>query len=78
MFTRRYPEIPTFIVQDLPQMCEAAEAFITSKGLSHKVKFMPQNFFKPQQCKDKKYLFVIQHGKSLSFPAHHDCPQFPS
>jgi hypothetical protein len=75
-FTKRYPEVPNFIVQDLPETREAAEAFITSKGLSHKVKFIPQNFFKPQQCEGKRYLFVIQHGKSLSFPKPHDCTQF--
>ncbi|KAH8830153.1 S-adenosyl-L-methionine-dependent methyltransferase [Flagelloscypha sp. PMI_526] len=55
----KYPEIKQFIVQDLPETREAAESFIASKGLSHKVKFEAQDFFKPQQ-RNGKYVFVMQ------------------
>ncbi|RDB28601.1 4-O-methyltransferase 1 [Hypsizygus marmoreus] len=55
----KYPEIKQFIVQDLPETREAAESFIASKGLSHRVKFEAQDFFKPQQRKGK-YVFVMQ------------------
>ncbi|KAF9469787.1 S-adenosyl-L-methionine-dependent methyltransferase [Collybia nuda] len=55
----KYPEIKNFIVQDLPETREAAESFITSKGLSDRVKFEAQDFFKPQQRKGK-YVFVMQ------------------
>ncbi|KAG6837316.1 hypothetical protein H0H93_011411 [Arthromyces matolae] len=55
----KYPEIEGFIVQDLPATREAAESFITSKGLSDKVKFEAQDFFTPQQ-RNGKYVFVLQ------------------
>ncbi|TFK77452.1 S-adenosyl-L-methionine-dependent methyltransferase [Pluteus cervinus] len=55
----KYPDIKEFIVQDLPETREVAEAFIASKGLSHRVKFEAQDFFKPQQRKGK-YVFVMQ------------------
>lgn len=55
----KYPNIKKFIVQDLPETREAAESFIESKGLSDKVIFEAQDFFKPQQRKGK-YLFVMQ------------------
>ncbi|KAL0567720.1 hypothetical protein V5O48_014272 [Marasmius crinis-equi] len=55
----RYPEIKEFVVQDLPETREAAESFIASKGLSDKVKFEAQDFFKPQQRRGK-YIFVMQ------------------
>ncbi|KAK1234862.1 hypothetical protein PQX77_001956 [Marasmius sp. AFHP31] len=55
----KYPEIKQFIVQDLPETRQAAESFIESKGLSHKVKFEAQDFFKPQQRRGK-YVFVMQ------------------
>jgi hypothetical protein len=57
----RYPEIKKFIVQDLPETREAAESFIKSKGLSDRVQFEAQDFFKPQQRKGK-YVFVMQRG----------------
>ncbi|KAG6919024.1 hypothetical protein DXG01_009734 [Tephrocybe rancida] len=60
----RYPEIKQFIVQDLPTTREAAESFIASKGLSDKVKFEAQDFFKPQQRKGK-YVFVMQRGAKM-------------
>lgn len=60
----RYPEIKNFIVQDLPETREAAETFIASKGLSDRVKFEAQDFFKPQQRKGK-YVFVMQRGTVL-------------
>lgn len=60
----RYPEIQNFIVQDLPETKDAAEAFIASKGLSDRVKFEGQDFFKPQQRKGK-YVFVMQRGMCL-------------
>ncbi|KII91762.1 hypothetical protein PLICRDRAFT_696754 [Plicaturopsis crispa FD-325 SS-3] len=55
----KYPEIQNFIVQDLPETKDAAGAFIASKGLSDRVKFEGQDFFKPQQRKGK-YVFVMQ------------------
>ncbi|KAL0063645.1 hypothetical protein AAF712_009443 [Marasmius tenuissimus] len=55
----KYPEIQSFIVQDLPETRLAAEGFIESKGLSGKVKFEAQDFFKPQQRRGK-YVFVMQ------------------
>lgn len=61
--TRRYPEIKHFVVQDLPETQAAAESFIASKGLSHKVVFEAQDFFAPQQRKGK-YVFVMQRGVS--------------
>ena len=57
----RYPGIKKFIVQDLPETREAAESFIVSKGLSGRVEFEAQDFFKPQQRKGK-YVFVMQRG----------------
>ncbi|KAG6830907.1 hypothetical protein H0H92_014058 [Tricholoma furcatifolium] len=60
----KYPEIKQFIVQDLPATREAAESFIASKGLSDKVKFEAQDFFKPQQRKGK-YVFVMQRGAKM-------------
>jgi tRNA1(Val) A37 N6-methylase TrmN6 len=57
----RYPDIKQFIVQDLPETREAAESFIKSKNLTHRVKFEAQDFFKPQQ-RNGKYLFVMQRG----------------
>ncbi|KAF8167337.1 S-adenosyl-L-methionine-dependent methyltransferase [Crassisporium funariophilum] len=54
-----YPEIKKFIVQDLPETREAAESFIASKGLTDRVEFEAQDFFKPQQRKGK-YVFVMQ------------------
>lgn len=57
----RYPDIKKFIVQDLPETKEAAESFIKSKGLSDRVIFEAQDFFKPQQRKGK-YVFVMQRG----------------
>ncbi|KAF9454163.1 S-adenosyl-L-methionine-dependent methyltransferase [Macrolepiota fuliginosa MF-IS2] len=55
----KYPEIKRFIVQDLPETREAAESYIASKNLSHKVTFEAQDFFKPQQRKGK-YVYVMQ------------------
>ncbi|KAJ8083525.1 hypothetical protein PM082_009399 [Marasmius tenuissimus] len=55
----KYPEIKQFIVQDLPETQPAAERNISSKGLSDRVKFEAQDFFKPQQRRGK-YVFVIQ------------------
>lgn len=55
----KYPEIKKFIVQDLPETREAAESYIKSKGLSDRVQFEAQDFFKPQQRKGK-YLFIMQ------------------
>ncbi|KAF8078981.1 S-adenosyl-L-methionine-dependent methyltransferase [Lyophyllum atratum] len=55
----KYPEIKQFIVQDLPETREAAESFIALKGLSDKVKFEAQDFFKPQR-RQGKYVFVMQ------------------
>ncbi|KIK07236.1 hypothetical protein K443DRAFT_627000 [Laccaria amethystina LaAM-08-1] len=60
----KYPNIKKFIVQDLPETREAAESFIESKGLSDKVIFEAQDFFKPQQRKGK-YLFVMQRGAKM-------------
>lgn len=60
----RYPNIKKFIVQDLPETREAAKSFIAAKGLSGRVEFEAQDFFKPQQRKGK-YLFVMQRGSSL-------------
>jgi hypothetical protein len=57
----RYPEINKFIVQDLPETKEAAESYIQSKGLSDRIQFEAQDFFKPQQRKGK-YVFVMQRG----------------
>jgi hypothetical protein len=57
----RYPDIKKFIVQDLPATREAAEALIVSKGLTDRVEFEEQDFFKPQQRKGK-YVFVMQRG----------------
>ncbi|KAF8910161.1 S-adenosyl-L-methionine-dependent methyltransferase [Gymnopilus junonius] len=55
----KYPDIKAFIVQDLPETRQAAEAFIASKGLGDRIKFEAQDFFKPQQRKGK-YVFVMQ------------------
>ncbi|KXN88823.1 Demethylsterigmatocystin 6-O-methyltransferase [Leucoagaricus sp. SymC.cos] len=55
----KYPEIKQFIVQDLPETREAAESYITSKNLSHKVIFEAQDFFTPQKRKGK-YVYVMQ------------------
>ncbi|KAF9465474.1 S-adenosyl-L-methionine-dependent methyltransferase [Collybia nuda] len=55
----KYPEIKNYVVQDLPETQTAAEAFIAARGLSDKVKFEAQDFFKPQQRKGK-YVFVMQ------------------
>ncbi|KIM47488.1 hypothetical protein M413DRAFT_15705 [Hebeloma cylindrosporum] len=55
----QYPDIKKFIVQDLPETREAAESFIASKGLTGRVEFEAQDFFKPQQRKGK-YVFVMQ------------------
>ncbi|KAL0063626.1 hypothetical protein AAF712_009424 [Marasmius tenuissimus] len=57
----KYPEIKQFIVQDLPETQPAAERNISSKGLSDRVKFEAQDFFKPQQRRGK-YVFVVQRG----------------
>jgi hypothetical protein len=57
----RYPEIKRFIVQDLPETRAAAESYIKSRGLSDRVQFEAQDFFKPQQRKGK-YVFVMQRG----------------
>ena len=57
----RYPDIKKFVVQDLPATREAAESFIASKGLTDRVEFEEQDFFKPQQRKGK-YVFVMQRG----------------
>ncbi len=61
----RYPEIKRFIVQDLPETKEAAESYIASQDLSHKVAFEAQDFFKPQQRKGR-YVYVMQRGMSTS------------
>jgi len=57
----------------LPSTREAAESFIASKGLTDRVEFEAQDFFKPQQRKGK-YLFVMQRGESglvcESLPLH--------
>jgi len=62
----------------LPETREAAETFIASKGLTDRVEFEAQDFFKPQQRKGK-YLFVMQRGKSglvsENLPRH-QCLQF--
>jgi len=58
----RYPDIKKFIVQDLPITREAAESFIASKGLTGRVEFEEQDFFKPQKRKGK-YVFVMQRGE---------------
>jgi len=55
----KYPDIKKFIVQDLPATREAAESLIVSKGLTDRVEFEEQDFFKPQQRKGK-YVFVMQ------------------
>ena len=61
----RYPDIKKFIVQDLPATREAAESFIVSKGLTDRVEFEEQDFFKPQQRKGK-YVFVMQRGSYVT------------
>ncbi|KZT22265.1 S-adenosyl-L-methionine-dependent methyltransferase [Neolentinus lepideus HHB14362 ss-1] len=54
------PEIKQFIVQDLPVTREAAEKYISSKGLTGRVKFEEQNFFEPNRCKGKgNYVFML-------------------
>ncbi|PPQ79396.1 hypothetical protein CVT25_002666 [Psilocybe cyanescens] len=55
----KYPDIKKFVVQDLPETREGAEAYIASKGLTGRVEFETQDFFKPQQRKGK-YVFVMQ------------------
>jgi len=65
----RYPDIKKFIVQDLPETREAAESFITSKGLAGRVEFEAQDFFKPQQRKGK-YVFVMQRGSFVNLIFH--------
>ncbi|KAF8971744.1 S-adenosyl-L-methionine-dependent methyltransferase [Flammula alnicola] len=55
----KYPNITKFIVQDLPETREVAEAFIASKDLNGRVEFQAQDFFKPQQRKGK-YVFIMQ------------------
>ncbi|KAF9526425.1 S-adenosyl-L-methionine-dependent methyltransferase [Crepidotus variabilis] len=55
----RYPNIKKFVVQDLPETRDAAEAHIASRNLQGRVEFEAQDFFKPQQRKGK-YLFVMQ------------------
>ncbi|KAF5352584.1 hypothetical protein D9756_006139 [Leucocoprinus leucothites] len=55
----KYPEIEQFIVQDLADCREAAEANIKSKNLTDRVIFEEQDFFTPQKRKGK-YVFVIQ------------------
>ncbi|KZT19768.1 S-adenosyl-L-methionine-dependent methyltransferase [Neolentinus lepideus HHB14362 ss-1] len=57
----RYPSIKQFIVQDLPETRAAAEPFIASKGLTGRVIFEAQDFFKPQRRKGTgNYVFVMQ------------------
>ncbi|KAG9225020.1 hypothetical protein CCMSSC00406_0001829 [Pleurotus cornucopiae] len=56
---KKYPQIKRFIVQDLPETREAAESFIAAQGLSDRVTFEAQDFFKPQKRKGK-YVFVMQ------------------
>lgn len=60
-FMKRYPQIKRFIVQDLPETREAAESFIAAQGMSDRVTFEAQDFFKPQKRKGK-YVFVMQRG----------------
>ncbi|KAF5352817.1 hypothetical protein D9756_006140 [Leucocoprinus leucothites] len=55
----KYPEIKQFIVEDLVDCREAAEANIKSKNLTDRVIFEEQDFFTPQKLKGK-YVFVIQ------------------
>lgn len=52
-------------MQDLPETREAAESFIASKGLTGRVEFEAQDFFKPQQRKGK-YVFVMQRGSFVN------------
>ncbi|TFK53111.1 S-adenosyl-L-methionine-dependent methyltransferase [Heliocybe sulcata] len=56
-----HPEIKRFIVQDLPATRQAAEKYISSNGLSDRVKFEEQNFFEANKRKGKgSYIFVMQ------------------
>jgi len=56
-----YPEIKQFIVQDIPETQDAAEKYISSKGLTDRVKFEDQNFFEPNKRKGKgSYVFLMQ------------------
>ena len=66
-FITRYPNIKKFIVQDLPGTSEGANSFIASKGLTGRVEFEAQDFFKPQQRKGK-YVFVMQKGSYVLLP----------
>jgi hypothetical protein len=68
----RYPDIKKFIVQDLPATREAAESLIVSKGLTDRVEFEEQDFFKPQQRKGK-YVFVMQRGLYVIHDQHCQC-----
>ncbi|KZT22278.1 S-adenosyl-L-methionine-dependent methyltransferase [Neolentinus lepideus HHB14362 ss-1] len=56
-----YPEIRPFVVQDLPGARESAHKFITSQGVSDRVKFEEQNFFEPNRRKGTgNYVFILQ------------------
>ncbi|KZT22254.1 S-adenosyl-L-methionine-dependent methyltransferase [Neolentinus lepideus HHB14362 ss-1] len=55
-----HPEIKQFIVQDLPVTREVAAKYISSKGLTDRVKFEEQNFFEPNKLKGKgNYVFML-------------------
>lgn len=73
IYDYRYPDIKKFIVQDLPETREGAEGYIASKGLTRRVEFETQDFFKPQQRKGK-YVFVMQRG--LCFFSIHPSSHF--
>ncbi|TFK53092.1 S-adenosyl-L-methionine-dependent methyltransferase [Heliocybe sulcata] len=56
-----YPEIKSFVVQDLPAVRQPAESYIASKGLSDRVKFEEQDFFQANRRKGTgNYVFILQ------------------
>ncbi|KZT22276.1 S-adenosyl-L-methionine-dependent methyltransferase [Neolentinus lepideus HHB14362 ss-1] len=56
-----YPEIKSFVIQDLPGLRESAEKFIAFKGVSDRVKFEEQDFFEPNRRKGTgNYVFILQ------------------
>lgn len=55
----KYTDIKQFIIQDLIDCREVAEANIQSKNLSDRISFEEQDFFTPQK-RSGKYVFVLQ------------------
>ncbi|EPQ51857.1 S-adenosyl-L-methionine-dependent methyltransferase [Gloeophyllum trabeum ATCC 11539] len=56
-----HPEITSFVVQDIPAVRQSAEKYISSKGLSDRVKFESQDFFEPNRRQGTgSYVFILQ------------------